>query len=260
MKNETGDARGISARTVYDAAFFDDQMDGSLASARVVPLIQAKLSPRSVVDVGCGVGTWLSVFRAGGVEDVVGVDGAYVERSLLAIPTEKFIECDVASGVRLGRSFDLAICLEVAEHLPGASAETLTRDLCALAPMVAFSAAVPGQGGTHHINEQWPTYWRDLFAGQRFVLVDCFRDQFWDNVKIACCYRQNLFLFVREDLLSLNPTIARERERIKQFSLCAVHPGVLHHSLSRPPALRPLLRALPGAVSAAIRRRLPIGR
>jgi hypothetical protein len=97
----------------------------------------------------------------------------------------------------LSERFDLAISLEVAEHLPRRSASGFVRSLCQLAPIVLFSAAVPGQGGEHHVNEQWPEYWRQAFANHHFVMFDPFRPLLWHDERVAFYYRQNLFLFIR---------------------------------------------------------------
>src|SRR5262249_5217435 len=154
----------VSTDTPYDAAFYEAQADGSLRSARVVvPLVTRLVEPRSVVDVGCGVGTWLRAFVENGVEDVLGVDGAYVDRNRLCIDPARFQAMDLARPQPLGRTFDLAVCLEVGEHLPTRAAPGLVAMLTA-APVVLFSAAIPGQGGTNHVNEQWPNFWQRLFS------------------------------------------------------------------------------------------------
>jgi SAM-dependent methyltransferase len=240
----------------YGDDFFKDLMEGSLQSAReVVPLIISLVRPASVVDVGCGIGTWLSVFLERSIQDVVGVDGSYVNQAMLLIPQANFVGVDLAKGFSLARRFDLAISLEVAEHLPESSAKRFVEDLTRLSDVVAFSAAVPGQGGTHHINEQWPSYWERLFKLHGYLLVDCFRRLVWDNENVGPCYRQNLFLYVKEDLLSSNSRLREEAARPRTFPLCAVHPGVLQHALSRPPTLRPILRSFPRAVGLAVAKR-----
>jgi len=73
--------------TPYDKSFYLDQREGSrLAAKELLPIIQAMLGPNSILDVGCGVGTWLAEARNRGISDVVGVDGAHVTSQMLQIP------------------------------------------------------------------------------------------------------------------------------------------------------------------------------
>src|SRR5204862_3532668 len=142
----------------------------SLRSARaVVPLVMELVRPASVLDVGCGLGTWLAAFAEAGVADFLGMDGDYVDRAKLKIPAERFRAADLTNPPSPGRTFDLAVCLEVAEHLPEKASPRLVELLATAAPVVLFSAALPGQGGTRHINEQWPAFWQRLFAARGFV-------------------------------------------------------------------------------------------
>ena len=100
----------------YTKNFFNNQKDGSLASARVVaPIVLDLIAPKSVVDIGCGVGTWLSVFREHGVS-ITGVDGAWIQPDQLQIPKEHFIAKDLANLDGIPLRADIAVCLEVAEH------------------------------------------------------------------------------------------------------------------------------------------------
>ena len=145
---------------------------GAATSSSAIP-------PDSVIDVGRGVGTWLDVARELGVKECLGVDGAYVEREALLIPDEAFLPLDLAgpglpdavAAVRPGR-FDLVMCLEVAEHLPGARAASLVEELCRLGDVILFSAAIPFQGGTGHVNEQWPEFWALHFRSHGYACFD----------------------------------------------------------------------------------------
>ncbi|MBD1913100.1 MULTISPECIES: Wzt carbohydrate-binding domain-containing protein [unclassified Leptolyngbya] len=192
----------------YDQTFFEALRDGSRQSAAVVvPLILDWVQPKQVVDVGCGDGTWLSMFRKHGVTDVLGIDGDYVEPENLQIPVQQFMPWNLTQPLGLDRTFDLAMSLEVAEHLPEASASDFVDSLIRLSDVVLFSAAIPHQGGTHHINEQWPDYWIQQFENRGYIAVDGLRAQLWDHPLVEPWYAQNSFIFVRCECLPNYPKL-----------------------------------------------------
>lgn len=182
----------------YGSRFFAGQGGRSSRSAEIVAPILLELFPsRSVVDVGCGVGGWLDAFGRLGVERLLGVDGDYVDRAQLRIDPALFTAADLTQPFRAGR-FDLALSLEVAEHLAEDHAETFVDTLTGLSDRVVFSAAIPGQGGTHHVNERWPEYWRGLFARRGYRVFDCIRPRIWSLDGVNGVYRQNLLAFVKD--------------------------------------------------------------
>jgi SAM-dependent methyltransferase len=194
----------------YTSDFYAYQEPGSMASAEVVvPLLRAHLRIRSVLDVGCGRGIWLSVWRRMGVEDVAGVDGKYVDRERLHIATDRFAARDLVEGFDLGRSFDLVSSLEVAEHLPATASAGFVDSLTRHGSMVLFSAAVPGQGGENHINEQSYEAWRSLFAAKGYRAFDPLRPAIRVDLRVEPWYRYNLLLYVHDDVIpGLPPEIA----------------------------------------------------
>jgi hypothetical protein len=170
------------------------------------------LQPRSVVDVGCGTGAWLSEFRNQGVPQILGLDGEYVNREELLIPAASFRSVDLTFQLPdLGRRFDLAVSLEVAEHLPSSHAEEFVSDICSLSPFVLFSAAVPWQGGTGHVNEQWQPYWRRLFAGRGYIALDPVRPAVWKDRRVEWWYRRNIFLYVTNNRIGEFPELYSKR-------------------------------------------------
>ena len=207
----------------YTQSFFNDLQAGSKQSAtEIVPLILELLKPSSVVDIGCGSGEWLSVFNRYGVEDILGVDGNYVDRNSLAISSDKFLALDLTRSFTINRKFDLVISLEVAEHLPSESAEIFIDSLTKLGSVILFSAAIPFQGGTHHVNEQWQEYWIDLFSNKNYAVIDCVRPQVWQNQNVEYWYAQNTFVFVRQDYLEQHQKDNWEKSDKNRYSL--VHP------------------------------------
>lgn len=168
------------------------------AAREVVPLIIQLINPKSVLDVGCGTGTWLKVFEDHGVNEYLGIDGEYVKSSLLKIPLNKFQPFDLRKPWNLNQKFDLVVSLEVAEHLPENTAEQFVECLIAHGDTILFSAAIPGQHGQHHINEQWPEYWQQKFKKFGFHFHDSVRPQIWNNDRIDFWYRQNIFILKKE--------------------------------------------------------------
>ena len=183
--------------TVYDSSYYQRQIQGSLQSARVVaPILMDLFSPRSVVEVGCGHGTWLGAFHEQKVSDMLGIDGDYIDVNEMVIPLDCFKSFDLTAPLDLGRTFDLALSLEVAEHIPPTSAEVFVASICKLAPVVLFSAAIPSQSGTGHINLQWPHYWHELFARHGYHAFDPIRHKIWHDSRVEWWYRQNIYVYV----------------------------------------------------------------
>jgi SAM-dependent methyltransferase len=252
---------------IYTKGYFDQIQGGSMRSAEiVVPLLLALVPVHSIVDVGCGVGTWLSVFRRHGVEEVLGLDGDYVERNLLQFPETCFAPTDLSKPVVLARTFDLAVSLEVAEHLPRQCAPGFVESLVSLAPVILFSAAIPFQGGNHHINEQWPDEWIRLFQRHDYLAVDCIRNRVWENPEVDWWYAQNSFLFVRRDFLERSALLKVEYERTNPGQFRLVHPrqylhlhGMLREAIARAqsvPTLKKASRSLLLSLGNSIRCRL----
>lgn len=200
----------------YDSSFYQSQMEGSYRSARkVLAKFFQYYSPSSMVDFGCGVGTWLRAGADLGVSRVLGLDGEYVNRELLRIPPECFRSCDLAKdALRIDGSFDLAVSLEVVEHLPAERAAEFVAALCRAASVVLFAAAVPGQRGTHHVNEQFPSYWVPLFRAQGFSCFDFLRPAIWGDKDVEVWYRQNILVFARDLTFPCPATEASDVDRI----------------------------------------------
>lgn len=230
----------------YSAGYYQSIREDSESSAReVVPLVMRLLTPRTVVDVGCGSGTWTRAYKEAGAR-VLGIDGFHVKTGQLLIAASEFERRDLSQPLRLDRRFDLVNCLEVAEHLPAARAAGFVADLCQLGDAVVFSAAVPGQGGTHHINEQWPSYWISIFETNGFQALDCVRAAIWQNEKVAWWYVQNIFVFIKRSRLTGFPA-AVEASRSGPADL--VHPrayvkATVPREMS-PRMLKEVVKALP---------------
>ena len=250
----------------YDAGFFTETEAGSIRSAGVVlpPLIE-RFAIRTAVDVGCGRGAWASVLIEHGV-DATGIDGAYIDLDALLIPRDRFLARDLSRSLGelrdglTGRDpVDLAVCLEVAEHLPTELSDALVDYLTRLGRVVLFSAAIPNQGGVRHTNERPQSYWVEKFARRDFVCFDLVRPGIWSNREVEPWYAQNAFVFVPADEATRYGLGIVDRPRI----LDVVHPGLDERhtaggreELRRALLLRNLLRQLPRSIRQAARVRV----
>jgi SAM-dependent methyltransferase len=221
---DCADVQEVDVTPPYGDEFFAAIAAGAReAAAAVLPKLFELVPVRSVVDVGCGTGGWLSAARDLGVEDLYGVDGPWLRPEDAEIPSELVTTADLSEPYDFGRRFDLALSLEVAEHLPETAARVFVATLVGAAPIVAFSAAVPAQGGTGHLNEQWPAYWTDLFAEHGYEPLDCLRPLIWDDERVEWWYAQNLILFGRPEAFDRLPALADDPRRGAR-PLALIHP------------------------------------
>lgn len=184
------------SRHVYSSEFFDYIDAGSRASAGIVSRLLIKEMPiGSLLDVGSGHGAWAAEWMCAGVSDVVAVDGDYVNPDQLAIPRDKFFAHDLSKPLDLGRRFELVQSLEVAEHISAEFADGFVDNLVRHGDVVLFSAAVPNQGGEHHVNEQPPQYWRDRFSAHGYSVFDWLRPRIADNREVKAWYRYNSLIY-----------------------------------------------------------------
>ena len=169
------------------------------AAEIVVPYLMELFSPKSAIDVGCGLGTWLQVFKEHGCS-ILGADWPEIDRTLLLLADDEFVPVDLEKGLQINQRYDIAICLEVAEHLSSNSSNQFVSDLTSLSDLILFSAAIPNQGGDNHVNEQYADYWQEKFEAHGYFFYDIFREKYWNNSDIEWWYRQNMFLVSKSDL------------------------------------------------------------
>jgi len=188
------------AEGLYNEAFYAGQVGGSLRSARAyIAHLFALWRPESVIDIGCGRGAWLAACGERGVKRLTGLDGDWVSQEMMLDPTIAFRRTNLQEEIPAGEHYDLAISLEVAEHLPHASSDGFVRTLVVHSGAIVFSAAYVSQPGRNHINTQPHSFWANKFLSQGYLLFDFFRPQFWSDNGVEPWYRQNTFLYVRPE-------------------------------------------------------------
>jgi hypothetical protein len=200
----------------YDYAANRHTLDSPRA---VLPILFAGRMPGSLLDVGCGIGTWLRAAREIGIEDISGVDGVEISSTDLLVPPDVFRVVDLSRPWTLDKKFDVALCLEVAEHLDERHSQLLIETITSHADEIVFSAACPRQRGQHHVNCQWPAYWQERFNACGFSCSDAIRWRIWNEPNVDVWYRQNMFVAMRD------AQGAGKEERLR----AVVHPEFLEH-------------------------------
>lgn len=181
---------------MYEPWFYEQMDASSSAGAKaILPLVFHRVGPiSSVIDVGCGVGSWLVEAKALGATQILGID-SWTPIDKLQIPPELLRRDNVSLPIRLSSTFDLAICLEVAEHVPESNSMVLVNSLMQMSKNILFSAATPGQGGTGHINEQPHEYWHERFRMVGYQVLDFIRPAIQNLESVPFWYRNNVFLY-----------------------------------------------------------------
>ena len=184
-------------KVAYSNDLHDQSAERTISSAKVIaPLVYNVVKPNSVIDIGCGHGYWLREFQLLGTSEIQGIDGDYISKDSLAIPPSKFTAYDLNTPLIVERQYDLAMSIEVAEHLNPESSNHFVESLCKLSNIVLFSAAIPGQPGHCHINANWPDFWADKFSQHGYTGFDFIRPQIWHKEELLLCHRQNVVIYV----------------------------------------------------------------
>jgi SAM-dependent methyltransferase len=206
----------------------------------VLPLVLEGCRPTSALDVGCNCGPWLRVLLDSGIPDALGIDMLPYSEDWF-IPQMNFQQRDLRQPFDFGRRFDLIVCVEVAEHIEAESADQLVSSVCKHGDTVLWAAALPGQGGHDHVNEQWTEYWCEKFAAHGFQFTDPVRRRIWSNPKVYTWYRQNIVMFATPEAIARSEFL---RSGCDSTMFSAIHPeGDLWRKIQRraDPSLRETL-------------------
>lgn len=237
----------------YDQAFYDEQVAGSLGSARVVTALVARhWRPASVVDIGCGRGAWLAAWGEQGVERLQGIDGPWNTGATMLDPRIRFSAADLERPLPPGERHDLAMSIEVVEHLSPQAGEAVVDSLAGLADAVLFSAAFSGQGGVNHVHEVYHSHWGALFRARGFRVFDAVRPQVWGDERVMPWHRANVFVYARDG----HPLARVGWPEITDLAFMdAVHPWLYERSRGPAIGFREHVRELVPSLVRALRRR-----
>ena len=180
--------------------------------------------PHTVIDVGCGEGTWLEVWQKAGAV-VAGIDSP-IDAANLKINPKCVIEADLENEhINCEDKFALAMSLEVGNRLSAGRADSFVHELTALSDVVMFSSAVPGQDGASQVNARWQSYWAGKFSAEGYVAIDCLRPFLWESKGVIVYYAQNILLYVREAALVSFPNLLDFSLKHRNVIYDLVHPA-----------------------------------
>jgi hypothetical protein len=222
------------------------------AAKQILPYITDLLGvPHIVTDLGGGGGGWLKAFKEAGTEQILCIDHPSVQAQDLLISSNEFLPCDLEKHMPEPVKCDLAISTEFAEHIHASRSQLVVDFLTSSAPVVLFSAAIPRQGGTDHINERWPNFWHHLFHKKEYYLFDVLRPKIIHNATIPWWFRQNLYLYAHKDYINIK-LLHQAQQNFLPDDFLVVH----RSNIERPLGIREIITELPRALSNLISKKI----
>lgn len=214
---------------VYEEDFEEQANTGYESAEKVIKLFTKYYQPESVLDVGCGVGAWLKAWSDTGVKEIKGLDMNSYSSSNLLISEENLETVDLNNYEKNSeKKYSLAMSLEVAEHIEPRNSETFITLLTGYSDVILFSAAIPYQPGTEHINCQPLKLWVNLFNKKGFVCFDILRKDLMEDEDFPdWWYAQNILVFVRETKKELFEKQGLKSTKNPMFFYCPEHVDML---------------------------------
>lgn len=247
----------MKSNKLYQDNFYKSRNSDTESSAfEILSFLFSYFKPFSMVDFGCGVGTWLNTAKKLGVNEILGIEGVWLNTKHLVIPKDAFLNHNLTSKITLSKKFDLAVSLEVAEHIEEQYSNIFVENLTDASDIILFSAAIPGQRGSGHVNEQWPEYWIEKFKNNGYLPIDLIRPKIWLNEEIKTWYKQNTVLFVKEKRFNELPELQLIYDPLKT-NWSIVHPNTFLRQIEvshpRYSSLTNILKSIPEVLIKTIR-------
>jgi len=121
---------------------------------------------KTVVDIGCGPGGMVEMFKNKGLE-VIGLDGDYTVSRPDSIKENVVIHDFAVGPYKLDKVYDLAWTVEFVEHVEEKYMQNFI-DVFKQCRYVIMTHALPGQPGHHHVNCQHAGYWLNVMEKNGF--------------------------------------------------------------------------------------------
>lgn len=157
--------------SIYDDAFFkewgNEHKEYIRSAEMITDILYDSFKPKKLADLGCGCGVYSHLLAKKGVS-VLALDGAQVPKEHAFSINIHAQDLTVPFENTWG-NFDIALCLEVAEHIPEHLTDIFLENILKFSDTLILSAAPKGQDGHHHVNEQPKRYWVKKLAEKGFA-------------------------------------------------------------------------------------------
>ena len=171
----------------------DDERRTGICEKSIVESTVALFNPKTVIDIGCGTGSYTREFIARGV-DCMGFDGCpltpEISGGLCGI-------LDFTYPVDIGK-FDVVFSLEVGEHIPKQYEQIFIDNLCNLTNRyIVLSWALEGTIWPGHVNCQNNDYVISEFIKRGFIFDDESTKYIRDHVTGWGHFLSSVMVFVK---------------------------------------------------------------
>jgi len=163
--------------------------------------IVSMFQPKSILDLGCGIGSYLEGALEGGCKDLYGIELNYDKAKKYITKNISFYikSGDITKELNLKKKFDCVLSIEVAEHVEMSQVSFFINNIIRYAEKyILFTAAPPGQPGRGHINLKKKNFWIKYIEDKGVTYKDEIVQQCvkaWSDFNTPLYILQNLMVF-----------------------------------------------------------------